>query len=237
MRAALFLVLALVLPSALSAAPPPPVNLGASGLSLGVRLWLLSGSTWSAASASGVVVSELGAAGEYVVTGLPVASGAARYHLVLFESAAPSVALAELTYGAEPGAALAWAPRIDPTSTPWVFAQGDTSGSITLRVADGLPSAVADPATTVTLSLFPLRRSAGSALLVDAPATVTAIAQQAGSGLYAATLSYALQAGDLDAAAGDYAVQFKVTFPGGGVRLLPPDASRVLRVVAPLGTP
>lgn len=217
--------------------PPPPVNLGDTGLATVVRIWRFTevSGTWSAADASGVTVSDLGT-GEYQVGALPAATGTDRYRVEIALAAEPARALAGLTYGALPGSQVLYVPRLELPVLPLVFYAGDGSGTLGVRIRSGLPAAITDPGTTLTVSLYP--PLGGAPVIAAAPAAITNTALDATTATWGATLAYAIQPGDLDVAAGDYTAVFTVTWPDASTRRLPAGSPLVVRILAdPAGSP
>lgn len=225
---------------AAAAAPPPPVNLGAAGLTLEVRLqrYTEASGTWTAQDPSAVTVTDRGD-GDYDLEGLPTASGTDRYRVAIALAGDPDRALAELTYGALPGSQVLWVPRIDAPE-PHRFFEGDSSGTLGLRIRSGLPEAVTDPGTTVTLTLVP--GGGGEPLIDAAPASLVAHFQDATTGTFGATLAYALQTGDLPAGSASprglpHRAYFTLHFPGPVQRTLPTGGFEVTVAPAPGGLP
>jgi hypothetical protein len=208
------------------------VNLGAAGLSPEVRLWHYTdaGATWTAADASAVTVTDLGT-GEYEVDSLPTASGSDRYRAVVYLPGDPELELAGLTSGALPGSQVLWVPRIDAPE-PNRFYASDSSGTIRLGIASGLPVAITDPGTVVTFTL--VSEVGGAPLLDHVAAVVASYALDATTTTYSATLAHALEPGELAGLAGRYLGFFTVTFAGaGGSRTFPsPNAPALLVTVA-----
>lgn len=232
------LALVAFLADGLAAAPPPPVNLGATGLAPAIYLhhYTEASGQWTEVDPSAVTVTDIGN-GYYQLDDLPAASGTDRYRVGVYLTGDPARELAQTTYGALPGSQVLWVPRIDAPE-PHRFFVGDSSGTIGLTVRSGLPEAVTDPGTTVTLDLVP--ETTGAALLTDAPAQVAAWVEDANTGTYGATLVHALQAGELTTA-GRYLAYFTLVFPAaGGQTTLPKPGAPPLRVTvatAPGGAP
>lgn len=224
--------LRLVLIAALLAAIPAaaeevslPVNLGAPGLSLQLRLWHWDGAAWAPASTSGVTVSDLGT-GEYVVAGLPAALGTDRYELVLAAAGDPAQGLATYSYGARPAQRIVWRSQIESASSPRLFKRHDTHGAVELKVLSGLPADVATAMVTFTL----WNPATGTALFAGRPAQVADVVEDMASGSWGATLVYPLAAGDL-ATAGRYLGEFTICYAPGECHTLPSDNSLEIRVL------
>lgn len=207
------------------AAPPPPVNLGAPGLAVQVRLqhYTDASGTWTDQDPSAITVTDRGT-GDYDLNALPTASGTDRYRVTVALAGDPDRALAHFTYGALPGSQVLWVPRIE-SPEPLTFWAGDDSGTLGLDVLSGLPEAVTDPGTTVTLTVWP--ELGGAAIIDGAAATIASTFEDATTGTYGATLAYALQPGDLPAAGAitrltRYHALFELTFPG-----VPPTSRRL----------
>ena len=199
--------------------PTPPVNLGATGLSLDLRLWHWTDTAgdWAQASTAGVTIVDEGT-GEYTVDGLPVATGTERYHVVLFKTGSSTVAVRELTYGASPGRRILWRTELEAPAAPWVFKQNDSHGSISIAVLRGLPATIASATATFTM----YNPADGSTVIVDQAASVTNTGLDATSGTYFATLVYDWSAGDL-ATAGRFRGEWEVTFPDTTKETFPKD--------------
>lgn len=202
-----------------------PVNLGQAGLTLQPRLWKWDGSAWSQAAIGGITVSDLGT-GEYVVSGLPTATGEERYELVVAAAADPELGLASYGYGARPGQRIVWRSQIDTASSPRFFKRNDTHGAIALRVLSGLPAEIAS--ATITFALW--SPTTGTALFSGRPAQVADVVEDMASGSWGATLVYDLAPGDL-AAAGKLKGEFTVCYSPGECHTLPPDNSLELQVL------
>ena len=205
----------------------PPVNLGAPGLTLQVRLYRFTAATgWQLADASAVTLTDLGS-GDYLADGLPDAAGDERYRLLLAEAGELTRALAGYTYGAPPQQRIVWRQVLEPTPVT-LRKRGDTHGALSLQVRSGLPASIADPATTVTFTLWSTATRA--AVFTGRPAAASNVVLDATSGTHGATLAYDLSAGDLDTA-GVYLGEFTVTFPDGSVLTLPATDQLRVRVV------
>lgn len=208
----------------LQAATPPPVNLGQAGLTveIGLDAYDAQADTWTAADASAITVTDQGD-GDYQLAGLPAASGRDRYRVTVALTSDPDRDLVQMIYGALPGGQVLWMPRVTIPSQPLVFVEGDSSGTLGLTISSGLPQAITDPGTTVTLDLVPVL--GGAALLDGAAATIASTWEDATTGAYGAELVYTLGAGDLPAgSAGDYRAYWTITWPTDPAtqRTLPP---------------
>lgn len=195
----------------------PPVNLGASGASLELRLWRWSGTAWASSSVVGLTVTDL-TTGEYVIGNLPTAADGERYVLAVALAATPEDALASYEYGAIRGERIGWQPTVDLTTGRHTFRAGDSEGSISLTVTRGLGSWISNPATSATFALWLL--PTGPTAFAGESATITGIVLDQTTGTYGATFTYTLQDGDLDAE-GLYRGEFTVTTPTGTTRRLP----------------
>lgn len=214
-------------PTPAAAFTTPPVNLGAAGLTLELRLWQYDGSTWAAASTAGLSVDDL-TTGEYTVDGLPTATGDERYLLVVASAADEASALAEYTYGAVPGQRIVWRQEVELPPQPLTFKRNDTYGSVSVVIRRRLPAAACEPETTV---VFTLINQATSVVAVDAAtAELSDCELDATTSTYGATLTYDWQAGDL-AAAGSYLGEFTVCYAVGSCHTLPADNRLLLRVL------
>jgi hypothetical protein len=216
---------ALLLTPGLRGEVSQPVNLGGPGLAVELRLWRWDGAAWTSASNAGLTVSDLGT-GEYVVAGLPTASGADRYELVVAAAATPELGLASYSYGARPAQRIVWQSQIASASSPRLFKRHDTHGAVALKVLSGLPEEIASAAVTFAL----WNPATGVAIFAGRPAQVADVVEDTASGSSGATLVYVLAPGDL-AAAGRYLGEFTVCYAPGNCHTLPPDNSLELRVV------
>lgn len=205
----------------------PPVNLGSAGLTLDLRLWHYTAGAWSAASTSGITCTDLDT-GEYVCEGLPTATGSERYTLLLAADTDPEAALAEYAYGAVPGQQLVWRQEIVLPSTPLVFKQHDTYGTLSLDVTRGLPSAACDGDTTATVAVWDVGGEA--ALFSGRAATITNCVTDVPTGTKGARLSYDWAAGGLETA-GDRQAEFTICYSVDSCHTLPANNKLAFRVV------
>jgi len=104
----------------------------------------------------------------------------------------------------------------------YVIKQGDTGPDIeaTLSNADG-----AENLSGASVKCI-IRPTSGGAAIVDAAASIV----EAASG----TVKYVLQEGDTDDA-GDYLVEWEVTFSGGTIQTYPNDGYQTLLITRELG--
>lgn len=207
----------------------PPLALGASGLTLHLDLLAQSapGGSWTAQDTDDLTISDL-ANGEYVIGGLPTASGTTRYHLAVSLDGDPERHLATTTYGAAPGTRILWRQELQLPPQPVTFKRGDTYGSIALQVIRRLPAAACAPETTATFSAWSI--GGGATAWSGRTATISDCALEATTGTYGATLTYDLQSGDT-ATAGRYLGEFKICYSLGSCHTLPADNRLEWRVV------
>ncbi len=216
MIAALISVSLVAAPAA--AADSPPVNLGAEGLTPGLRVLKASDvSPWADVDPGSAVVVEIGA-GDYYVAGLPDAVGRERYFVVMTSAGDPNRALATYVYGAKPGQRIVWRSDIVLPARPRTFKQGDSFGAVELRVNSGLPVDISDGATVATFQLYD--PSDDVVLFSGRAAVISDVTQDATSGSWGASLIYDLQAGDLDVA-GTLLGEFRICYPSGACHTLP----------------
>ncbi len=188
-----------------------PVNLGAEGLALELRLHHWDGTEWAEVDSSGIVTAEI-ADGDYLFTGLPSATGAERYKLIVATAAAPAVGLAAYVYGARPGETIVWHPSaIAQPPAPSLWKVGDTAGSVQLTVRYGLPATVGDGATTATARLYDTVE--GEVVFTGRAATITGVTFDEVTASWGATFAYAVAAGDFDSA-GLHRAEFTVCYLG-----------------------
>ena len=225
MRTATLALLLALAAFPLAAEITPPVNLGASGMTLSLRLWKWTeAGGWAAQSVVGLTAADL-PTGEYTVYDLPTATDAARSALFVAESASPAVGLAAYHYGASPGQRIVWRHLVDLGEIPLIFKQHDTHGAINLDITSGLVEDIGDPSTTVAFALW--NPTSGAVVFSGRAGTISNVALDASSGTYTATFSYDLQATDLDNA-GVFFGEFTVTFPDATKLTLP--ANNTLRI-------
>ena len=105
---------------------------------------------------------------------------------------------------------------------PRIFKRGDTHGSITLVVTQGLPSTISDLATTAVFGMRPLNSS--TATLTLRPSVISNVTDHAASGTKGATFEYVIEATTL-ATSGRYLGEFTITFPDATKQTVPTDDS------------
>ena len=233
--ALLVVALALVLgPLACGLATPasasevtPPVNLGAAGLTLEMRLWHYASGAWSSASTSGITCTDL-TTGEYSCAGLPTATGSERYTLLLADESAPEAALAEYAYGATPGTRIVWRQEIDIPSSTNVYKQHDTAGSVSIVIRRNLPAAIASGDTIATFALWSL--TTGELVFGGHEAEISDDVLDQTTGTHGATLTYDWVNGGLETA-GQYLGEFTVCYSGGTCQTLPSDNRLTVKVL------
>lgn len=232
-------LLACLLVAPLAAVESDPVNLGAEGLSLSLRLQKWSESpecvddgSWCDEAVDDLDVYDLGD-GSYTVDGLPLATGTDRYLLTVALASDPDRALQSYSYGATPGTRTVWREEIDLPGSPLTFKVGDDAGSISLVVLRRLPAAVCEPETTATFTLAPA--GGGAAVIDEAAAVLSDCEYDATTDSYGVTATYDLESGDLDTA-GRYLGEFTLTYDGGEVQTLPAGNTLTVTVVKRLGT-
>lgn len=230
-RASVFLAI-LLFSLPVAAEITPPVNLGASGMTLSLRLWKWTDAAgWTAESVAGLTIADL-TTGEYTVDGLPSATDSDRYSLIVAETASPAVGLAAYHYGASPGQRIVWQTVTDPSDSPLTFKQDDTHGSITLVIQSGLVSDIGDPSTTLTFSMWGV--SSGAAVFTTRASVISNVALDALTGTYSALFTYDLQTGDM-ATPGSFLGEFKITYPDTTVLTLPSNNQLRIKVVRDFG--
>jgi hypothetical protein len=237
---ALFLATALVAGAgpALAAEVTTPVPLGASGLTLTLRLakQAAPAAAWVPGQAvDDLVVTELGATGSYAVSELPTAVGTERYHLELALAADPGRVLYDVTWGARPGVTILWLPEIELPASPQVFKVGDTFGTISMRVPRRLPAAACEPEAVATFTLW--SQSSGAAVddIDDAAATISNCTLDETTATYGATFSYDLADGT-PATAGLYLGEWRICYEPGVCHTLPPDNRVQVRFTSRFGS-
>lgn len=199
-----------------------PVQLGATGLSLTVGLLSWDEDApddWTTASTAGVTVEDLGG-GQYLVHGLPAATGTDRYAVTVYVTGDTARGLQSYVYGAQPGQRVVWREELALPNTPLVFKEDDTAGSVSLVVLRRLPAAACAGGTAVTFSAALAQTNA--ALFSNRAAVLSDCALDATTGTYGATLTYDIQSGDL-ATPGKYLGEFKVCYSLGSCQTLPSD--------------
>lgn len=217
--------------AAAQAVTTDPVALGAEGLDLELSLLAWDGVEWADASGDleeSTIIDEGG--GWYVVTGLPLATGTARYALAIATEADPLTALASYTYGAAPGARITWRQELELPPQPIVFKVGQTFGSIGLDVLRRLPAAVCEGPTVATFYAWSI--DSGAAAFSGA-AEISDCALDSTTGTYGATLTYDLAAGDTSAS-GRYRGEFWVCYSETACHPLPADNRLEWRVLEAL---
>jgi hypothetical protein len=212
-----------------------PTNLGAEGLTLDLRLYQWDGVEWAPVDSSGVTPVELGD-GDYLFTGLPLATGLERYRLIVATAGDPASGLREYVYGARPGERITWRGAIALPDQPRLFKVGDTAGSVSLTIESGLPSTIGDGATTATARLLAIPTS--TVVFTGRAATISGVVFHQPTASWGATLSYDVAALDF-AVAGLHRAEFLVCYLGDPeeCHTLPADNILELHVRDQLGGP
>ena len=109
------------------------------------------------------------------------------------------------------------------------FRQNDTSGSVVLVVESGLASSIATAS-----SVFAAVDEDGGAIFTDGIVTISAVTT-ADDGTKGATLTYDVTT-DATGAVGTFWGQFKITYTGGDVQIVPASESLTFRVVKDYST-
>ncbi len=218
MKIRLATLLAVATAAVAVAAESPPVNLGAEGLALEVRVLRTDdASAWVEIDPGAAAVVDLGD-GDYYVDALPDATLSERYFVALTPMANPAEALATYFYGAKPGQRIVWRHDVVVPARPRTFVQFDTYGSIELEIRSGLPAEIGDPSTTATFQLYD--PASDVVLFTQRAAEIANVTLDPTSGSWGASLVYDLRAklcsphctpGDLDVA-GTFTGTFRVCY-------------------------
>lgn len=206
--------------------PPVPLCDAAQAPGLELLRSVGDGAPWAAVSTTGVTLESVGT-GDWYATGLPDATGTERYLVVLTSPIDPTQRIATYAYGARPAQRIVFRTTMSRTDGPITLKQGDSHGQIALEILSGLPSDIASP---LTVEATMLRESDGTVTFSERPAVVSDVTEDARSGTWGATLSYALQAGDT-ATAGVYRAEFTVCYAANECHTLPADDSLVVRII------
>jgi hypothetical protein len=212
----------------------PPINLGQTGLTLAVRLYFqAAGAAPVNQSVVGVTVPEIGSTGDYYIAGLADPEAGVTAVAVIYEAASPALALYTFSYGAGvPAASIVWRHAVQPAAPTQRIVAGDTYGSLSLVVTEGLPEEIEDAAVTFTLFDVGL----GTVLIEDEAAAISNVTEDGGGNGYGCTLTYTIQDGDTDTP-GSCRGRFSITYPGGmGVQTVPADDSMRVEVVEGYGS-
>ncbi|HEY3492595.1 MAG TPA: hypothetical protein VGK43_06560 [Solirubrobacterales bacterium] len=208
----------------------PPINLGTSGLTLGVRVYFQeAGEAPEAQGVGGVTVNEIGVTADYYLEGLPEPEQGVKAWAILYLPAAPAEALYTIEYGSVPGSSLVWRHEVQLASPTQFLVEGDTFGSLALVIVAGLPEEIGDGGTAATFSLWNV---ATQALAINAePATISNVTEDGGGNGYGCTLTYTIQAGDTDTP-GAFRGRFSIDYVGSlGIQTVPADDSMRVEIV------